>query len=121
MLVRQPASGETNRHLNSYYDRHPRNLSVYGGAGTAMLLGNFEAMSDENTAAQYGLPTVIRVLVCVFLAAIAVEAILHLDFKQPFIGYGLGGAFPLFLAARPGLARVALDGWPSDASVFTAC
>ncbi|MGA7381467.1 MAG: phosphatase PAP2 family protein [Terriglobales bacterium] len=65
-------------------------------------------MSAENTALRSALHTVLRVLVCVLLAAIAGEAILHLDFKQPFIGYGLGGAFLLFLAARPGLARVAL-------------
>jgi len=64
-------------------------------------------MSAENTALRSALHTVLRVLVCVLLAAIAGEAILHLDFKQPFIGYGLGGAFLLFLAARPGLARVA--------------
>jgi PAP2 superfamily len=65
-------------------------------------------MQDANTSPQPGLPTVVRVLLCIVFVAITVEAILHLDFKQPFIGYGLGGAFLLFLAARPELARVAL-------------
>lgn len=73
-----------------------------------MLLCNFQPMSAENTAPQQALPVVIRVLTCILLAAVGLEAILHLDFKQPFIGYGLGGAFLLFLAARPGLVRVAL-------------
>ena len=65
-------------------------------------------MPDENTPPQHRPPVVIRVLICALLAAIAVEAVLHLDFKQPFIGYGLGGAFLLFLAARPGWSWVAL-------------
>jgi PAP2 superfamily protein len=73
-----------------------------------MLLCNFQPMSDENIAPQRGLPVVMRLLICALIGAIAVEAILHLDFKQPFIGYGLGGAFLLFLAARPGRARAAL-------------
>src|SRR5580704_6726956 len=64
-------------------------------------------MPDENTDSQHGLSVALRLLICALLAAIAVEAILHLDFKQPFIGYGLGGVFLLFLAARPGLTRVA--------------
>ena len=76
-------------------------------------------MPDENTAPQRGLPLVIRVLVCALLAAIAVEAILHLDFKQPFIGYGLGGAYLLFLAARPGWSRVALVSGIGLAGVVT--
>ena len=63
-------------------------------------------MPAEDNAPQKGLPIVVRLLVSAVLAAIAVEAIQHLDFKQPFIGYGLGGAFLLFLAARPGRNRV---------------
>jgi hypothetical protein len=65
-------------------------------------------MPDENTAPQHASPLIIRALICALLIAIGVEGVLHLDFKQPFIGYGLGGAFLLFLAARPGWARVAL-------------
>ncbi|MGH9501185.1 MAG: phosphatase PAP2 family protein [Terriglobales bacterium] len=65
-------------------------------------------MPDENTAPQHESPLVVRALVCALLVAIAVEGVLHLDFKQPFIGYGLGGAFLLFLAARPGWSRAAL-------------
>jgi hypothetical protein len=65
-------------------------------------------MPDTNTAPQHGLPTITRLLFSLLFGAIVIEATLHLDFKQPFIGYGLGGAFLLFLAARPGLRRVAL-------------
>jgi hypothetical protein len=36
------------------------------------------------------------------------EATVHLDFQQPFIGYGLGGVFLLFLAARPAPRRIAV-------------
>jgi hypothetical protein len=80
---------------------------VYCDPLNGVLLCNFQPMPDENAAPQHGLPVALRLLVCALLAAIAVEAILHLDFKQPFIGYGLGGVFLLFLAARPGLTRVA--------------
>ncbi len=65
-------------------------------------------MTDENTAPRSALAVVVRLFICTVLAAIAVEAILHLDFQQPFIGYGLGGAFLLFLAARPRWSRMAL-------------
>ena len=43
-----------------------------------------------------------------FLLALTAEAAFHLDFGQPFIGYGLGGAFLLFLAARPGGRRITM-------------
>lgn len=76
-------------------------------------------MPDEHTASQQGLPVVLRVLVSVFLAVVAIEAILHLDFKQPFIGYGLGGAYLLFMAARPGWARIALVSGIGMAGVLT--
>lgn len=35
------------------------------------------------------------------LIVLADIAALRLDFRQPFVGYGIGGAFLLFLAARP--------------------
>lgn len=44
------------------------------------------------------------------LLALTVEAVIHLDFRQPFIGYGLGGAFLLFLAAERGGRRIAMVG-----------
>jgi len=45
----------------------------------------------------------LKLLLSACLAALmASAAALHLDFGQPFIGYGLGGAFLLFLAAKPG-------------------
>jgi len=46
---------------------------------------------------------------CALVAAAAVAA-RQLDFRQPFIGYGLGGAFFLFLATKPAWGRVALVG-----------
>jgi len=73
-----------------------------------MLLCNFHPMLQTDATPQHILPTVVRLLMCALVAAIVVEAILHLDFKQPFIGYGLGGAFLLFLASQPGRSRIAL-------------
>jgi hypothetical protein len=49
-----------------------------------------------------------RVLVCFLVTALAVLGAVRLDFRQPFIGYGLGGAFLLFLAARQGRVRTAI-------------
>ena len=72
-----------------------------------MLLCNFQPMPAENTAPQRS-SLALRILICALLAAVAVEAILHLDFKQPFIGYGLGGALLLFIASRPERLRVML-------------
>jgi hypothetical protein len=43
----------------------------------------------------------LRVVGTVLLFGLAVESAIHLNFRQPFIGYGLGGAFLLFLAAKP--------------------
>jgi len=50
-----------------------------------------------------GLPFVIRAPLCVLLGVLVLTAGTHLDFRQPFIGYGIGGAFLLCVAA--GLAR----------------
>lgn len=48
---------------------------------------------------------IMRALGCALLAALVVFAALRLDFRQPFIGYGLGGAFLLFLGGRLGSIR----------------
>ena len=53
-------------------------------------------------------PVLLRVLACLLLVGLAVLGVTRLDFRQPFIGYGLGGAFLLFVAARQGTARLAL-------------
>jgi len=58
-------------------------------------------MSAE-VRSQKTLLRVLKLLAMVCLATVVVFGALHLDFQQPFIGYGLGGAFLLFLAARPG-------------------
>ena len=50
----------------------------------------------------------LRLVGSAFLLALTAEAAFHLDFGQPFIGYGLGGAFLLFLAAKPGGRRIAM-------------
>jgi len=65
-------------------------------------------MPDENPASRKSTSLVFGVPICALLAVIAIEGVLHLDFKQPFIGYGLGGAFLLFLAARPKWPRAIL-------------
>ena len=56
------------------------------------------------------LPAGLRVAGLILLLGLTVEAALHLDFRQPFIGYGLGGAFLLFLAGKPGARRGATVG-----------
>jgi len=55
-------------------------------------------------------PTGLRVAGSALLLVLTVEATLHLDFRQPFIGYGLGGAFLLFLGAKLGGRRIATVG-----------
>lgn len=54
------------------------------------------------------MPAGLRVAGSAALLAVAFEAVFHLDFRQPFIGYGLGGAFLLFLASRPRGRRIAI-------------
>lgn len=66
--------------------------------------------AEDSPQAQNILPLVLRILLSAALVAVAVTAAKHLDFRQPFIGYGLGGAFLLFLAAKPALDRIALVG-----------
>jgi len=47
------------------------------------------------------LPFLLRAPAIALLVALADLAALHLDFRQPFVGYGMGGAFLLLVAARP--------------------
>ena len=56
-------------------------------------------MSSTKTTRETGLPFVVRVPLCVLLGVLVLSAGTHLDFRQPFIGYGFGGAFLLCLAA----------------------
>ena len=65
-------------------------------------------MSAEKVSFESLLPSALRISVSVLLLALAVTAVLHLDFQQPFIGYGLGGAFLLFLAAKPEPLRIVI-------------
>lgn len=47
------------------------------------------------------LPFLLRAPGIALLVVLADMVALHLDFRQPFVGYGIGGAFLLLLAARP--------------------
>jgi hypothetical protein len=53
-------------------------------------------------------PIAIRTAVIACLVVLADVAALHLDFRQPFVGYGIGGACLLLLAARPGWRQVVI-------------
>src|SRR5271170_7477228 len=66
-------------------------------------------MPSESESGKH-LPVGLRVAGLALLLALTAEGALHLDFRQPFIGYGLGGAFLLFLAAKPGGRRIAMVG-----------
>src|SRR5215469_1131110 len=60
-------------------------------------------------ASQRSFPAlVLRVLAIASLIVFADFLALRLDFRQPFFGYGIGGAFLLFVAARPGWKQVAI-------------
>jgi hypothetical protein len=68
-------------------------------------------MPSANRIRKTGLPLVVRAPLCALLGVAALAAGTHLDFKQPFIGYGLGGAFLLYIAAeRAPKRRAALAG-----------
>jgi hypothetical protein len=54
-----------------------------------------------------GLPFVLRAASCAVLAVLVLTACTYLDFKQPFIGYGFGGALLFFIAAGCTRKRVA--------------
>jgi hypothetical protein len=60
--------------------------------------------ASENPAS--ALPIAIRTAVIACLVVLADVAALHLDFRQPFVGYGIGGACLLLLAARPNWRQV---------------
>jgi len=67
-------------------------------------------MCAENMSSAKLLPTGVRAAGTILLLAVTAAAAFHLDFRQPFIGYGLGGAFLLFLAIKPGGRRIAIVG-----------
>ena len=54
------------------------------------------------------LPFLLRAPGIALLIVLADMAALRLDFRQPFIGYGIGGAFLLLLAARPNLRQLVI-------------
>ncbi len=56
------------------------------------------------------LPLVIRAPLCAVLGVLVLAAGTHLDFKQPFIGFGFGGAFLLCIAAQLAPKRMAMLG-----------
>ncbi len=56
-------------------------------------------MSRASATRETALPFVIRAPLCVLLGVAALAAGTHLDFRQPFIGYGFGGAFLLCITA----------------------
>jgi len=60
----------------------------------------------ENPAS--ALPIAIRTAVIACLVVLADVAALHLDFRQPFVGYGIGGACLLLLASRPSWRQVVI-------------
>jgi hypothetical protein len=70
-------------------------------------------MSDptrETGLPQTGLPLVIRAPLCALLGVLVLSAGTRLDFRQPFIGYGFGGAFLLCTVAERKPKRLALLG-----------
>ncbi|MGA7079115.1 MAG: phosphatase PAP2 family protein [Terriglobales bacterium] len=58
------------------------------------------AMPSANSIRESRLSLVIRASVCALLGVLALTAGTHLDFRQPFVGYGFGGAFLLYLVAE---------------------
>jgi hypothetical protein len=55
-----------------------------------------------------GLPFILRSVLITLLVVLTDFVALRLDFRQPFVGYGIGGAFLVFLAARPTLRQFGL-------------
>jgi hypothetical protein len=66
------------------------------------------AMSSANSIRATRLSLVLRASLCALLAVLALTAGTHLDFKQPFIGYGFGGAFLLYAATERIPKRLAM-------------
>ncbi|MGA7292907.1 MAG: phosphatase PAP2 family protein [Terriglobales bacterium] len=56
------------------------------------------------------MPLVVRAPLCALLGVLVLAAGTRLDFRQPFIGYGFGGAFLLYVAAEGSSKRRALLG-----------
>ena len=71
-------------------------------------MSQFLSMSAESVPSVKLLPAGLRIAGAAVLVALTVAAAFHLDFRQPFIGYGLGGALFLFLAAKPGGRAIAI-------------
>jgi PAP2 superfamily len=67
-------------------------------------------MSSAAATRQTALPFVVRAPLCALLAVLALEAGTHLDFRQPFIGYAVGGAFLFYVAAQFNATRMATLG-----------
>ncbi len=57
---------------------------------------------------KYVLPFLVRALGSALLVVLADMAALHTDFSQPFVGYGIGGAFLLLVAARPNWQQIVI-------------
>jgi hypothetical protein len=57
--------------------------------------------SEKLAGKAEGLPFVLRSVLIALLVVLADFIALRLDFRQPFVGYGIGGAFLVFIAARP--------------------
>lgn len=67
----------------------------------------FQAMAASQDSAP-PLSLALRTTVIACLVVVADIAALHLDFRQPFVGYGIGGACLLLLAARPNWRQVVI-------------
>ena len=65
-------------------------------------------MSSGIGTSRANLPLILRAIICTVLAVLVATAAHRLDFRQPFIGYGFGGAFLLFLAVKPSRIRIAI-------------
>lgn len=67
-------------------------------------------MLSASTTRETRLPLVVRAPLCALLGVLVLAAGTRLDFRQPFIGYGFGGAFLLYVAAEGSSKRRALLG-----------
>ena len=65
-------------------------------------------MSSETSSLERLAPAIRGIAAGILFGALVLAATFHLDFRQPFIGYGLGGAFLLFLASKPSVWRIAV-------------
>lgn len=65
-------------------------------------------MSSAATIRNIRLPLVVRAPLCALLGVLVLSAGTHLDFKQPFVGYGFGGAVLLCISAERSAKRLAI-------------